>query len=228
MTEKEQQDLIAKQYQQEINKLKQQELEERNKHKKMQSDYYKQLNNQLKEKQKKNTYSVLMSEYERSVNNNDIKAYQNMDTEHLFAKIPGFNPSNPQERYIDKAMNINTPNKYGAKAKGGLKPSLSYDNAHSKSGVGLRDNKLQSAAIQSFENFGDGKGLKLMIHELNYSPNKIERVRQNMEKEDAIKYRANTNNKGYGFEQRIRGHSPPAQPKGDGLYEYNFRAPGNY
>jgi hypothetical protein len=32
------------------------------------------------------------------------------------------------------------------------------------------------------------------------SPKKLEKVRQNMEGRDAIKFRANTNNRGYGFE----------------------------
>ena len=53
-----------------------------------------------------------------------------------------------------------------------------------------------------------------------------------MEKEDAMKYRANTNNKGYGFEQR-NGSIPKTikhqSPKLDkSLYEYNFRAVANY
>ena len=32
---------------------------------------------------------------------------------------------------------------------------------------------------------------------------KLEHVRQNMEKKDALKFWANTNNRGYGFEQAI-------------------------
>lgn len=71
------------------------------------------------------------------------------------------------------------------------------------------DPKLQVAGLRSFENFGDGKGIKLQIHEENYPPAKIERVRQNMEKEDAIKYRANTNNRGYGFEQVLNKKEVP-------------------
>jgi endonuclease III len=115
IAEKEQQDLIAKQYQDEMNKLKQEEMEERNKKKAMQEKYNNELNSQLKEKNKKKQYSVLMSEYERSINDGDIKAYQNMDTANLYAKIPGYNLDNPQEKYIDKAMNIYTPQKKHAK-----------------------------------------------------------------------------------------------------------------
>lgn len=64
-----------------------------------------------------------------------------------------------------------------------------------------------------------------------------------MEKEDAIKYRANTNNRGYGFEQVNKNKSLPQKLQASALinsksanvigssnnpYEYNFRAPGNY
>jgi len=104
-----------------------------------------------------------------------------------------------------------------------------------KSASGKKNNLLQNAALKSFENFGDGKGIQLTMHELNQSPNKLERVRQNMEKEDAIKYRANTNNKGYGFVQTVNSNSTPSTIKKsitkldeDMPYEYNYRAPGNY
>lgn len=106
--------MIAKQYQEEVNKLMQQEIDQKNKIKEQQANYYKELNSQLKEKNTKKTYSVLMSEYERSVNDNDIKAYQNMDTSTLNAKVPGYSVGNPQEKYIDKAMNL-TPQKFGHK-----------------------------------------------------------------------------------------------------------------
>lgn len=64
-----------------------------------------------------------------------------------------------------------------------------------------------------------------------------------MEKEDAIKYRANTNNRGYGFEQVNKNKNLPQKLQAAALinsksanvignshnpYEYNFRAPGNY
>lgn len=91
---------------------------------------------------------------------------------------------------------------------------------------------LQNAALKSFENFGDGKGIDLVYHEENVNENRIERIRQNMEKEDAMKYRANTNNKGYGFEQR-NGAVPKtikhqSSKINESPYEYNFRAVANY
>ena len=93
---------------------------------------------------------------------------------------------------------------------------------------------LQNAALKSFENFGDGKGIDVPLQEQDLHPNKLERVRQNMEKQDAIKYRANTNNKGYGFEQVLGSKNMPATVKKETTkldsspYEYNYKAPGNY
>lgn len=230
LAEKQQQDIIAKQYQNEVNKLMQQDIDQKNKLKEQQANYFKDLNSQLKEKKMKKQYGVLMSEYERSVNDGDIKAYQNMDTSLLNSKIPGYNAYNPQEKYIDKSMNL-TPQKTSSKLSDCIcKPSTSVDLTGNKSSISLRNNKLQNAAIQSFENFGDGKGLKITLHELNVNKNKLERVRQNMEKEGAIKYRANTNNRGYGFEQVLAKNGAPsvATVTEDSPYEYNFRAPGNY
>ena len=230
IAEKEQQDIIAKQYQNEVNKILQQDMDQKSKTKEQQANYLKDLNNQLKEKQKKKQYSVLMSEFERSVNDGDIKAYQNMDTGSLNSKIPGFNSYNPQEKYIDKSMNL-TPQKLSSKSPDCLcKPSKSVDGAGNKSSITLRNRKLQNAAISSFENFGDGKGLKITLHEDNINKNKLERVRQNMEREDAIKYRANTNNRGYGFEQILKKSGAPSGAiiTDDSPYEYNFKAPGNY
>lgn len=34
-----------------------------------------------------------------------------MDNHSLHSMVPGFNSNNPQERYIDKAMNVYTPQK---------------------------------------------------------------------------------------------------------------------
>ena len=227
--EKEQQASIAQQYKQEIDKIYQQDMDQRLKVKEQQTNYYQDLNKQLKEKIMKKQYSVLMSEHERTVNDDDIKAYQNMDTSTLSAKIPGYNTNNPQEKYIDKSMNLSPQKLSGKLADCICRSSTSFDAMQRNSNIPLRNNKLQNAAIKSFENFGDGKSLKITIHENNVNQNKLERVRQNMEKEQAIKYRANTNNRGYGFEQV----SKNAQISGaivsdENPYEYNFKAPGNY
>ena len=104
--EKEQQKLLHKQFEDEVNKVRQEEIDERDKMKQRQIQYQKDLDNQLKEKAKKNQFSVLMSEHERCVNDGDLKAYQNMDTKTLCAKLPGFNSDNAQDKYIDKGMNM--------------------------------------------------------------------------------------------------------------------------
>lgn len=116
--EKEHQALIAQQYQDELSKLRQEEMDKRNKQKELQMQYNRDLNNQLKEKRKKDTYAVLMSEHERSINDKDIKAYQNREDVGLSAMIPGFNSNNPQDKYIDKAMNIQTytPQQHSSKS----------------------------------------------------------------------------------------------------------------
>jgi len=53
LAEKEQQDNIAKQYQNEVNKLMQQDIDQKNKLKEQQANYFKDLNSQLKEKKMK-------------------------------------------------------------------------------------------------------------------------------------------------------------------------------
>lgn len=91
---------------------------------------------------------------------------------------------------------------------------------------------MQNAALKSFENFGDGKGIEMKNNDP--TSGRLERIRQNMEKEDAIKYRANTNNRGYGFEQASVNKSAPSLSNKESMrndsnpYEYNFRAQGNY
>jgi hypothetical protein len=50
LTEKQQQELIAKQYKDEADKYQRDELENRNKIKKIKSDYFKELNKQVQEK----------------------------------------------------------------------------------------------------------------------------------------------------------------------------------
>ena len=62
------------------------------------------------------------------------------------------------------------------------------------------------------------------------SPKKLEKVRQNMEMKDAIKFRANTNNRGYGFEQLVDKEVeekhvdvPEDDSKLPNPYVYNYR-----
>jgi len=243
--EKEQQLILKKQFDDEVNKVSQEKINERNKQKERQLLYNNQLNSQLKEKTKKNQYSVLMSEHERWVNDRDIKAYQNMDTKALNAQLPGFNSQNPQDKYIDKNMNGNGKNTIepqtvkaiSSKINDCLWPLKDKTLNISINSKGRNiNNKLKDAGLRSFELFGDNKGID--IPNQNLSSNKLERVRQNMEKEDAMKFRANTNNRGYGFEQVLEKNNKGVQllssksaaniEQASNPYEYNFRVGSKY
>ena len=46
----------------------------------------------------KQRYGGLMTEHERSVNDNDIKAYEAMDTGNIHGKLPGFGGAHEAER----------------------------------------------------------------------------------------------------------------------------------
>ena len=49
---------------------------------------------------------VIMTEHERRVNDADIRAYQNVDQEHLHHKIPGLKAygQETQDKYLEKAF----------------------------------------------------------------------------------------------------------------------------
>ncbi|CAI2360014.1 unnamed protein product [Moneuplotes crassus] len=240
--EREQQNLYKQQFEQEVTQIQREETDARNKQKIRQQEYNKALNNQLKEKNKKSKYAVLMSEYERSVNNNDISAYQNMDLGTLSAKLPGFSSHSSQDKYIDKSLNSDTKETtVNGRYNDCICPPEKQNSRNIQDKIRLRNNtKLKDAALRSFENFGDGKGIQISDNSPNR--NRLERVRDNMEKQDAMKYRANTNNRGYGFEQILAKNPPttrenehmlasksaPKFEKAKNLYEYNFKAPGNY
>ena len=70
-------------------------------------EYLNSLNKQLEEHKYKRKYDTLMSEHERRVNDKDIKAYEVMDTQVSYAKIPGMrsNEQNLQDKYINKLFN---------------------------------------------------------------------------------------------------------------------------
>jgi hypothetical protein len=46
----------------------------------------------MEQDQERKKYKGLMSEHERLVNDRDIKAYENMET-NIYAKVPGFSQS---------------------------------------------------------------------------------------------------------------------------------------
>jgi hypothetical protein len=189
--------------------------------------YYKALSNQITENKKKKQYSVLMTEHERRVNDRDIKAYEYKDTVNLYSKVIGFGGDNRLDKYIDKSMNNksaqNSPIMSPQKANG-LDKSIEQGSNLARMG--------QMSLNQSTNILTDVPNPSRVPNDNPYPLSKLQKVRDNMEKMDAIKYRANTNNRGYGFEQIIN-KAPPehkvihrtdeANP-----YEYNFTAAGNY
>ena len=85
--------------------------------------------------------------------------------------------NSPQHKSVKKAT-----------SKGYTKLANAGQQAVNTSGYGLLD-KDSNAPIKNIGAYNEP------------SPKKLEHVWQNMERRDAIKYRANTNNRGYGFEQ---------------------------
>ena len=219
---------IAKQYMQEADKYRQELEDEKARKQRQKEDYYKALSNQIHENKKKKQYSVLMTEHERRVNDRDIKAYEYQDTHNLYSKVPGFGGDNRLEKYIDKSMHINgsnqgSPVKTASKANA-LDTSSERGSNLAKMGQATL-NRSNNIINNNEESPPRGDGNPYTIH-------KLQKVRDNMEKEDAFKYRANTLNRAYGFEQRNK-HNPPTtkligRRDMTNPYEYNFVAPGNY
>lgn len=222
-----QENAIANHYMKEADKFRQENEEERLKKQRLKEEYYKDLSNQINVNKKKKQYSVLMSEHERRVNDKDIKAYEYNDTTNLYAKVPGFGGDNRLDRYTDQSLKLNksahnSPARNISK-NSNLDVSLEHGSNLAKMG--------QMSLGRSTNILTDAEEPPRIIGD-NYNPLKLERVRENMEKEDAFKYRANTNNRGYGFEQNIN-KSVPAdkmvhRQDEANSYDYNFVAPGNY
>lgn len=225
--DKVQEKAIAQYYTTEADKYRMELEEEKQKKKKAKEDYYKALSTQISQNNKKKQYSVLMSEHERRVNDRDIKAYEYQDTENLYAKVPGFGGDNKLEKYIDKSMHIEKTNQ--------MSPGkhLSSNQLDTSSEHGSHLAKAGKMSLNHSTNIlTDGKEPPRNLNGEPYPMTKLQRVRENMEKEDAIKFRANTVNRSYGFDQRSKQVAPPnkvfnrrdqANP-----FEYNFVAPGNY
>lgn len=198
MKEKEQERLNKQHQEQEIGRqlLEQankeiREMEEKRKQDKLrQREYFKSLADQIHFNNKMKTYSVLMTEYERAVNENDIKAYENVDTNHLHSLVPGFNSYNQQEEYIDKSMNLaNSTNiKIGRAHKdpilGDNNASNTQDSAQAGNPkVGILDYKMNKHKS---------------VNHIGYSPNKLQNVMKKMDEADSYNFRASTINKSYG------------------------------
>uniref|UniRef100_A0A7S3NZK5 Uncharacterized protein n=1 Tax=Euplotes crassus TaxID=5936 RepID=A0A7S3NZK5_EUPCR len=218
---------IAQHYNQEADKYRQEMADDRRKKEQAKADYYKALTSQISENKKRKQYSVLMTEHERRVNDRDIKAYEHQDTYNLYSKVPGFGGDNRLEKYIDKSMKMDD------KSQSSPIRSPEHNKLDISSEKGSHLAKMGKMYLNRSANIlADGEEEPIRDPVDPYNPNKLKRVRENMEKEDAIKYRANTINRGYGFDQRIKQTPPQSKifPHKDEAnpYDYNFVAPGNY
>lgn len=219
---------IAKHYMQEADKYRQEMQEERSKKQRQKEEYYKALSNQIHENKKKKQYSVLMTEHERRVNDRDIKAYEYQDTKNLYSKVPGFGGDNRLDKYIDKSFHVNGSNHNSPVKSTGKAAGIDTSSEH-----GSNLAKMGKATLNRSHNIiTDAEDTNSRMDGNPYSLQKLQKVRDNMEKEDAFKYRANTINRAYGFEQRNRQNPPATKLIGrrdkTNPYEYNFVAPGNY
>ena len=212
----------------EANKYRQEIEDDKQKKKLMKEEYYKALADQINENNKKKQYSVLMTEHERRVNDRDIKAYEHLDTKNLYSKVVGFGGDNKQEKYIDKSLTVNnttnSPNIISAKA---------IDISENRNAPNSNLARMGQISLNRSSNIlTDVEEPPRPIGDIGYSYTKLQRVKENMEKADALKYRANTVNRSYGFAQNLN-QAPPSEKmitinNEMNPYEYNYAAPGNY
>jgi len=222
-----QENAIANYYNKEADKYRLEVEDEKRKKQRSKEDYYKALASQINENKKKKQYSVLMSEHERRVNDKDIKAYEYKDTTNLFSKVIGFGGDDKLDKYIDKSMHNKSSHNSPER------PSGKAPNMNSSMDQGSNLAKMGKMSLNSSTNIlTDAPMPSRVVSDNPYLIGKLQKVRENMEKQDAFKYRANTNNRGYGFDQSMIKETPANKviPRQDvtNPYEYNFTAPGNY
>lgn len=225
-----QENAIANYYQKEADKYRQELDEQKRRKQKEKEEYYNALSSQIHENKKKKQYSVLMSEHEKRVNDRDMKAYQHQSNS-LHSQVIGFGSDNRLEKYIDKSMGVGINSAQNSPAQSSTKAQELNNGIYAGSGSNLV--KAGKMALNKSTNIlTDQEDPPRTVNENPYTINKLLKVRDNMEKEDAFKYRANTNNRGYGFAQTLQKIPPPTTTLATGEdvnpYEYNYYAPGNY
>lgn len=225
-----QESAIANYYQKEADKYRQELDDQKRRKQKEKEDYNKALASQIVENKKKKQYSVLMSEHEKRVNDRDIKSYQTQSNT-LNAQVIGFCGDNRLEKYIDKSMGVGTLSAQNSPAMSSAKANdLNNGNQFGSSSNLAMAGKM--TLNKSTNILTDQEDPPRTVKENAYTIPKLLKVRENMEKEDAFKYRANTNNRGYGFAQTLQKVPPPttdiAVNEEINPYEYNYYAPGNY
>lgn len=146
----------------------------------------------------------------------------------LYSKVIGFGGDNRLDKFIDNSIGLNQ----SAAGPESPQPKVA-ELVDSKSMQGSNLARMGHMSLKRSTNIlTDAEELPRAVGDNPYSFSKLQRVKENMETEDAFKYRANTVNRGYGFAQSLS----KAVPAGKAVqardeanpYEYNFASPGNY
>lgn len=221
---KSQENAFATELSKEADKYRKEIEDEKQRKQRQKEEYYKALSNQINENKKRKQYSVLMSEHERRVNDRDIKAYEHKDTHNLYSKVIGFGGDNRLDKYIDKSVGVNNSQQNSPNIRNSKHSALNDSNLAKMGQISLNNSgNILTDQVEPQPRFDPDNP---------YPLTKLQKVRDNMEKQDAIKYRANTVNRAYGFEQNLQKEPPANKRFGNrdesNPYEYNFVAPGNY
>ena len=161
----------------------------------MKLKYFKDLKVQVKESNKKKIFFGLMTEHERKVNDNDIKAFQEYNNRRLHAIIPGFDTFNKQQDYIDKSMNLTQTDQVNI----GISSKTHFNQNHSSKTLPESNYEYPSNTQISNIAILNGKdvmtrGTNQHLDESKYLPY----VEKNMAIADRENHRASTINKFYG------------------------------
>ncbi|CDW84537.1 UNKNOWN [Stylonychia lemnae] len=185
--------------------MNQQQLEQKHQEeqKLKQREYLNQLGQQLEETRTKRKYGALMTEHERRVNDKQIKAYENMETRNTDANLRPYDQQ-VQEKYLNKLFQNQTMMPYALDtSQNGQDQKVYFNNQlNSSTVVGLnqnisRKNHVNKSTLQI--------GAESQLGSINTSidGNMLEQVKRNMERPEALRFRNNTGNKAYGFDQTI-------------------------
>jgi hypothetical protein len=174
---KAQEHAIGNHYMREADKFRQELEDDKVKKQRSKEEYNKALAGQIKDNKKKKQYSVLMTDHERRVNDKDIKAYEDLDTTNLYAKVPGFGGDNRLDKYTDKSL-----------SRANIMDHLPENNGN---GSNLANAGKRMVLTRSTNILTNVEEPPRMMGDY-YSPLKLERVRENMETEDAVSKKQHT------------------------------------
>ena len=157
-----------------------------------------------------------MTEYERLVNDRDIKAYEEMDNQNIYGKLPGFGgayEADRQKKIIERAMVNGSPAQFSKNADvviGAKYPAQHQNSAPSlplhQQSPSQNYQKLPNpvfqankARAQKSQIFMGGMN-QIQGQPVQYRNEEIAQVNQNMMRPEAFRFRGNTGNTGYGFD----------------------------